>query len=299
MESGPRIGATLIIVGALVAEGAAVYGCGDTAARPLALKGPPAGAIGDLCYPADEGDPAFSGFAQAVQVIEDQFPGCASGLCLVYHFQGRVDCPLGQPAPTPCLGPADTSCAGGVACVAADEVYLRCDPDAGAGACGGGACDPQQKRCTCTADAQCPAGTACDPTANRCAHFVCKPAGCQSAGASDADNAGKACCADGTGAPVSQAVCGQCAQGSPGAVENAVYCSCRCGPADGDPDAGGPFCACPDGMECTEIRPYLGPGFPNQYAGKYCIKAGTTYVTGGPDQCGQVQGYSDPSVCGG
>lgn len=51
---------------------------------------------------------------------------------------------------------------------------------------------------------------------------------------------------------------------------DAVYCSCHC---DG-PAGTGPFCACPEGFECTKVIPDLGfPG--SELAGSYCVKAGT------------------------
>jgi len=69
-----------------------------------------------------------------------------------------------------------------------------------------------------------------------------------------------------------------------------VYCSCRCGVADGQPDEPDyPFCTCPSGFECSEIRPSLGVGDP-ALTGKFCIRQGTAYDPDA-DQCGKVDGY--------
>jgi hypothetical protein len=69
--------------------------------------------IGAPCQPLDEWVPDFSGYATAEINVSDRHPGCASGVCLVNHFQGRVGCPYGQAAPDdpnqldapPCLLP--------------------------------------------------------------------------------------------------------------------------------------------------------------------------------------------------
>lgn len=53
--------------------------------------------------------------------------------------------------------------------------------------------------------------------------------------------------------------------------EKSVYCSCRC---DG-PAGQGPFCACPSGFECTHLVDDYGTATNAQFAGSYCIKAGT------------------------
>ncbi len=54
--------------------------------------------IGDPCMPEDEYRPDFGGFAIGEVNLEDRSVQCASRLCLVNHFQGRVSCPLGQKA---------------------------------------------------------------------------------------------------------------------------------------------------------------------------------------------------------
>jgi hypothetical protein len=76
-------------------------------------------------------------------------------------------------------------------------------------------------------------------------------------------------------------------------ADHAVYCSCRCGLAEGeDPDApenaNFNFCECPKGYVCEEIRKNVGLG-DKQISGKYCIKEGTAYVD--ENSCGEVQGF--------
>jgi hypothetical protein len=147
-------------------------------------------------------------------------------------------------------------------------------------ACTSGIClvNHFQGRVTCPLGQAAPAS--CDGDAG------CPAASCQTAAASAAENAGKSCCAEGSDVAVSTAVCGQC---SARTAADAVYCSCLCGPADGAPADGGPYCACPDSFSCVELVPYLGPGLPSMYSGKYCIKQGTEYTD--PTQCGSAVCY--------
>ncbi|WP_437296459.1 hypothetical protein [Sorangium sp. So ce426] len=299
-----RYVAGAIAGGAALASALILAGCKDITVEPItpilqqSVDAVP-GEIGDPCVPPDEGDPRFSGFAVSENVIYDHHDQCISGICLVNHFQGRVSCPLGQAAPAPCAGPGDSSCGAAGSCVAAGAAGPYCDPqapDGGASQCASGVCNAQRGSCECTADAQCPAGTACDPGSRQCRQYVCHEEGsCQTAGASDAENEGKSCCALGSDVPVSAPVCGQCAGDSGRRAEEAVFCSCRCGPAEGAPDDGAEYCACPSGFECTEIRPYVGIGDVGS-AGKYCIKQGTEFA--GADQCGEVSGHSGGSCHG-
>ena len=78
-----------------------------------------------------------------------------------------------------------------------------------------------------------------------------------------------------------------------------MYCSCRCGVADGEPDDPSfPFCTCPTGFACEQIRPNIGVGNA-QITGKYCIKEGSKY-TGDPFSCGELQPHSHfDSTCRG
>jgi hypothetical protein len=278
------------------------HGCSDIVVQPIgkALSSQP-GNIGDPCIPDPEKNFVFANFNLGeTTLVSNDFNACETGLCLINHFQGRVSCPLGQAAPKPCNGPADaTTCDGGQACVEAGTVTVYCDP-AQAGQCEayGGVCNAQRGACDCSSDAQCPEGTTCDVATKECKRYVCHaPGACQSPRATDEENAGKACCTPDTDMPVATAVCGQCDSTSKRDAVNAVYCTCRCGPADGaPPEEDADYCTCPDGFECKEVIPYFGLGNP-QDTGKFCVKPGTQYQ--GSAVCGIVNGYADPSECKG
>jgi hypothetical protein len=62
---------------------------------PLAQNLP----VGASCVPGDLWDPEFSNFGAEEVNVEVHSSQCASGVCLVHHFQGRPDCPYGQAAP--------------------------------------------------------------------------------------------------------------------------------------------------------------------------------------------------------
>src|SRR6185295_9404474 len=88
---------------------------------PMACQ---SGGVGDPCTPEDEYNPEFAGFKVTEENIESRSFQCATRICLVNHFQGRVSCPQGQgPALIkPCNGPTDSStcdAAAGEKCVEA------------------------------------------------------------------------------------------------------------------------------------------------------------------------------------
>lgn len=237
------------------------------------------GGIGDPCTPEDEFSPSFTGFKVAQENIESRSFQCESRICLANHFQGRVTCPLGQPTKQICAGLDGTCTDTSESCVLAGEFAPECAANdecaAYAGTCNAnGYCD-------CNDNAQCPENYVCDNGTggtNRCKLFACHAAGnCQEAGAeaqnTKPDGTPKDCCVPGTDVPVAVEVCGQCdAEGGRNA-EKAVYCSCRCGVAEGQPeDDNFNFCDCPDAFVCAEVRPNLGLGDP-QLAGKYCVRA--------------------------
>jgi hypothetical protein len=57
-----------------------------------------AAAVGAPCVPSTEEDPLISGFDVSEVNLDSKNSACASGVCLVNHFQGRVTCPDGQSA---------------------------------------------------------------------------------------------------------------------------------------------------------------------------------------------------------
>src|ERR1700741_4187664 len=79
----------------------AILSVGAIGVLPLACS---SGGVGDPCVPEDEYDPTFAGFDIKQENIESRSFQCATRICLVNHFQGRVSCPLGQPAPKDAQG---------------------------------------------------------------------------------------------------------------------------------------------------------------------------------------------------
>ncbi len=65
----------------------------------LSALGCAPGGVGDPCTPEDEYQQNFSGFQVTETNVESRSFQCETRLCLVNHFQGRVSCRLGQPAP--------------------------------------------------------------------------------------------------------------------------------------------------------------------------------------------------------
>ena len=124
------------------------------------------GGVGDPCTPEDEYNPDFAGFKMTEENIESRSFQCATRICLVNHFQGRVSCPLGQgsldtaaigdsSARKSCKGKDDTSCGTDEKCVEASTLALEC-----------------------TTDSECPGGTACKGfDANAGVKGVCGEAG--------------------------------------------------------------------------------------------------------------------------
>jgi hypothetical protein len=291
---------------------------------PLACQ---SGGVGDPCTPEEEYGDGFTGFDVTEGYIESRSFQCTTRICLVNHFQGRVSCPLGQSQSEihACAGPGDKSCGSGAACVPSTTLAPTCKKP----------CDPNDKNCV---PMNCPAGLTCDydqlicvcdsaTTAKvtfenidyQCLYFdpSCTPtnstpctgllrsyvchtkSSCQTAGASVADNQGKACCVPGSDEPVGVPVCGQCAAAGNRNAASAVYCSCRCAVADGDPpEPDFNFCTCPSGFTCSQVRPDFGVtgGADAQLNGKYCIKDSTAFVD--IASCGSVQGNSE-SPCHG
>lgn len=262
------------------------------------------GGIGDPCVPEDEYLGEFSGFQVSQENIESRSFQCESRICLVNHFQGRVSCPQGQQDP---LDPAngrlctslDGACSGeGETCT----ISATFAPECGTGL------PPVPEGFTCSAEgfaacdesSPCPTNYFCDKASSQCVVAVChNPDNCQVANPENpSDNDGKVCCIPGTTKPVSAQVCGQCAEEGLRNAANSVYCSCRCGVAEGQPeDENFNFCECPDGFECAEVRPDVGLG-DQQLTGKYCVKADDPIIQDGKvdpsaaqTECGDVIGF--------
>ncbi len=119
------------------------------------------GGVGDPCIPEDEYSDKFNGFGVAEANVESRSFQCETRVCIVNHFQGRVSCPYGQPAPpaTPSqYGPCKIPASGTQVQVAVDAqlksrladetVYCSCR-------CKGE--DTSAKYCSC------PSGYTCSP----------------------------------------------------------------------------------------------------------------------------------------
>ncbi|MFO0590059.1 MAG: hypothetical protein U0441_21135 [Polyangiaceae bacterium] len=211
--------------------------------------------VGNPCIAPDELDPAFSGFDMTEYSISPPSADCSAGSVCLQYH-------FQGRASCPHGQAAPTPCAG-----------------PGDTSCPSGECVP-----------------ACAPDTADCGTFVCHvPGDCQLAIDVDYPMNDGACCVPGTDTPVSTAVCGQCDLLSYRSAFHAVFCSCRCGLADGAPDTGAPLCSCPMGFECAEIKPYLQPG-DEDTAGKYCIHEDTAYTA--DSMCGKVDGYYDATCAG-
>jgi hypothetical protein len=271
----------------------------------VGLHGCGSGHVGAPCTPEDEYQGRFAGFKLSEENIESRSFQCETRICLVNHFQGRVSCPLGQPAPVVCTDDPSL-CDTGSSCQPAGTILVDCDPTSCAAegaeprncnapdgtnqACGGNACDALGRYCHVADGQPCPAGYRADPATDLCTTFVCAPI--------EPDHDTR-CYVPGTEEPVSTPVCSQCSKRP---AEIAVYCSCRCDKPEENPSAADEnfdFCECPEGFSCTEIRKNLGDLGDEQLAGKYCVRDGTAYERNNDTfSCGSVLGFWSKD-CGG
>ncbi len=253
------------------------------------ITGCPDQGVGDPCIPEDEYQAMFSGFTLGESYIESGSLQCKSRICLVNGFQGRVSCPGGQKTPETCQ--VDGDCSGGDRCLFASAIHADCDPtacgspdadpnncnrvDGGNAACGDLPCDADRRLCRCRDDGDCPGEHRCETNpasteVGRCVLSVCSRG--------NANDDTTHCYLPGTDTPVAVEVKPQCDAASKRSADDAVYCSCRCGPPDNGPlvqaDIDYDYCSCPEGFVCSEVRARLGLGDEN-LAGKYCVKVGT------------------------
>jgi hypothetical protein len=294
----------------------ALLGLLSVAALGSLPAGCQSGGIGDPCTPEEEYNPQFAGFKVTEENIESRSFQCETRICLVNHFQGRVSCPYGQdpiveaaiPGRHACTPDNTSACGNGESCVEAAALAITCDPekpDQGSGDCAGygNNCNPEGRFCQCATTADClGAGPnfICDGNDFHCKSYVCHAENnCQNPNLPpdrQAENKGKDCCVPGSDTPVTAPVCGQCDTASRRNAESAVYCSCRCGVAEGEVDDGTfNFCECPTSYVCEEIRKNVGLG-DEQITGKYCIKEGSKFES--ETKCGKVEGKKFASCAG-
>jgi len=69
---------------------------GGDGATPGSDGGGGGAPVGAACLPYQELSPTFAGFDVAELTVNQGDPACASGVCLVNHFQGRTSCAYGQ-----------------------------------------------------------------------------------------------------------------------------------------------------------------------------------------------------------
>jgi hypothetical protein len=313
----------------------AVLSVGALGVVPVACQ---SGGVGDPCTPEDEYNSQFPGFKVQEENIESRSFQCATRICLVNHFQGRVSCPLGQGQPQQCNGTGDTSCGADAECVESQVYSPECtvcdgkDPSCQAVLCPTGlTCDAKRNVCLCASSAQI-AGVnynceLADPkcTGGDCPQvlrsYLChKKNNCQNGANTATQNNGKDCCIPGTDTPVGVPVCGQCDANSKRNADQAVYCSCRCcpkccdDPSVTDDDKKNGRCE----MDKTLCGTACDPNFNycNCPTGFSCseirknVGLGDVQLTGSycikdgsayttDANCGNVQGYFDPTSCKG
>jgi hypothetical protein len=138
---------------------------GTHAAPPDSARGGPPG-LGGACIPPDEDQRDWPG-ASLQDVVLATTDNCATGLCLLNHFQGRVTCPFGQNAdqiaalppddPNRCRLPfqSGTSEAEAVGVAVPPQFSGRPAADAVYCSCRCAAADPTASLCTCDAGFDC------------------------------------------------------------------------------------------------------------------------------------------------
>lgn len=301
----------------------AVFAVGAITILGVAPSSCQTGGIGDPCIPEDEYRGDFSGFQVSQENIESRSFQCESRICLVNHFQGRVSCPLGQagldqPGGRELCAAPDSSCSEeGESCAVSATFAPTCTAETAEQNCASDICN-DAGFCECSSNADCPENYICDDRGGTdddgnanikaCKLFVChNPDNCQDSLLTNEQNAGKLCCVPGNNdVPVADEVCGQCEEEGLRNAANAVYCSCRCGVAEGQPeDENFNFCECPDGFECAEVRPDVGLG-DTQLTGKYCVKADDPIIndegkidpSAASPRCGDIVGFKGMECAG-
>lgn len=99
-ENGPQVRVRFNGHSGLDPAERAYLACSDATDRPRDKR-----ALGEICVPSDEANPAFGGFETTDVVVDAASTSCASGVCLVQNFQGRVSCPFGNLGEGSCRTP--------------------------------------------------------------------------------------------------------------------------------------------------------------------------------------------------
>ena len=75
------------------------FHCENGVCKPQPIARAAGGPVGAACTPQDEARTTFSSFSATERVVDEHVSACASDMCLVVDFQGRVSCPYGQNDP--------------------------------------------------------------------------------------------------------------------------------------------------------------------------------------------------------
>ena len=107
-------------------------------------------AVGEVCVPPLEHSPRFNGFALDLVTVQDEADDCASGICLIQRFRGRVSCPLGNES-QPCFLPGSNELV-----AVAVEAQLVSRPPSSSATCSCRCAGPGPGPfCECGADQEC------------------------------------------------------------------------------------------------------------------------------------------------
>jgi hypothetical protein len=122
-------------------------------ALALLALGCQSGGVGDPCVPEDEYQRYFSGYALGEVNLETRSFQCATRVCLVNHFQGRVSCPYGQTFSSDdtarCHLPGSQDAASAIRVDVRPQLTNRRDSDAVYCSCRCAGADPAGRYCRC------------------------------------------------------------------------------------------------------------------------------------------------------
>lgn len=245
--------------------------------------------VGDACMPNLEFGSTFGGFTKDDNNVETRSFQCATRVCLINKFQGRVSCPKGSDAKQPEYYRAgyDT-----VELANDDATGKRLEAYVLLQAYGGQVPKlldaPTAEEEKANAEARARLATATTKTVEELAAVgltanKSDPVALEAALLTAVQNGSwRLCQVPGTDGQkldhwVRQTVVPQFQQRAPAA---SVYCSCRCADANnGQPETGN-FCECPSGFACQPMF-NADPNTADELEGYYCVRDGQQEVVGG------------------
>ncbi len=242
--------------------------------------------VGDACMPNLEFGSTFGGFTKDDNNVETRSFQCATRVCLINKFQGRVSCPAGSDAKQPeyyragydaiTLAEAGDSTAA-YKLLQAYGGQIPKELDA-----------PTAEEEKLNKDARAKLAAAVDQTVAELAAVGLTankndPASLEAALLSAVqEGSWRLCQVPGTDGRkldhwVRQTVLPQFQQRAPAA---SVYCSCRCADAKNQQPETGNFCECPSGFACQAMF-NADPNTADELEGYYCVRDGQQEVVGG------------------